>query len=156
MELPNDEWFKKCEPQMFSNEPEVQRFVEDHVLPACGLTRLSSSLVGRGRLYFIDTLAIDAEGTPFLFEYKWDLVDLHTMMQTDGYRRWLFEHKEQADDAARKSGRGIALLWDRLHVVTVGHRFHPSAARDIDPTSSITFLRYGRLKDRTPFLVEVP
>jgi RecB family endonuclease NucS len=60
---------------------EVQRFIEDHVLQRLGLEWVCSSVRGRGRIGFIDTVAHDEEMNPVIIEYKWDMVDGHTIAQ---------------------------------------------------------------------------
>jgi hypothetical protein len=70
MRLPSDEDLRQLGPQVFSNEIEVQRFIEDRVLQECGLQPVCSSVGGGGRLGFMDTLAIDEEATPVIIEYK--------------------------------------------------------------------------------------
>jgi hypothetical protein len=117
MKLPIDAVFTAWGPQRFSNEIEVQRFIEDRVLPECGLTRVSSSLARQGRLWFMDTTAIDSESRPIIVEYKWDTVSGDTLLQLDGYKTWLLQHRREFDAAvAGRLQNPVAIDWQHLHI----------------------------------------
>src|SRR5687767_3860870 len=134
MQLPSDQDLRALGPQRFSNEIEVQRFFEDYVLEKCGLQWICSSVRGRGRIGFVDTIAVDGTGDLVIIEYKWDMVDRHTVQQIRRYCDRLPAHSQELDDAfvARRWPTGKIDL-TRLKAITVGHRYHPSVVLALPP-----------------------
>jgi hypothetical protein len=151
MQLPSDTDLQQLSLHHFSNEIEVQRFIEDHVLGRCGLRSVGSSVGGRGRIGFIDTLVINSDSIPFIIEYKWDLVDDQTIRQVVRYRDWLLNNA----DRLRSGLQGWTVDLTRLCAITVGHRYHPSCLAAIPTDLAITFWRYGHTDAGTAFLRDV-
>src|SRR5688572_25751371 len=158
MKLPSDDDLRTLGAQILCNEIEVQRFIEDHVLEQWGLDCVCSSVGGRGRVGFIDTIALDDKVNPVIIEYKWDLVDRHTVAQVARYRDWLLQNPNALPKCGTTS-KGKYLMpteirWRGLRAITIGHRYHPSvlnAYKDLN----VTLVRYGRWKDRTVYLRKV-
>src|SRR6266849_5403695 len=107
----------------FANEVELQRFVEDHAENIFGLTVISSTRRGGRRLFDIDILAVDSANTPFIFECKWDLVDIETFRQLTAYggvlrRRW--ELLEQRVSEVRR--QQVRMKQREPILVAIGYR----------------------------------
>jgi hypothetical protein len=155
MSMPSDEFLKGLGSRALANELELQQFFEDHVVPGCGLRLVSSSLPGSPQLGYIDTAAIDHEGTPVIIEYKWDTVDRDAIRQVARYKQWLLNHREVFEKTVSNQWKGQSTNWKQIHLITVGYRYHQSAAWSPDDDSEVTSLRYGYRADETVFVQQV-
>lgn len=155
MSMPSDEFLKGLGSRALANELELQQFIEDHVIGACGLRLVSSSMPGRPQLGYIDTAAVDHEGTPVIIEYKWDTVDRDTIRQVARYKQWLQNHREVFETEVSNQWKGQSTNWKQIHLITVGYRYHESAAWSTDDDLEVTSLRYGYRPDETVLIQQV-
>ena len=142
LRIPSERYLRRLGPHTFANEVELQRFVEDKVASECGLHVIGSSLRGRQRLGFIDTLALHESGELVIIEYKLDTIDGDVLTQVARYKSWLLAHRETVEAAVRHSSAGLRIDWASIGIVTVAHRYDPSAVWRSADTSSVVFLRY--------------
>lgn len=143
LNFPSEEFLTGLGPQSFANEVELQRFVEDNVVTQCGLEVIGSSLRGGRRLGYIDTVALHTSGILVIVEYKWDMIDRDVLNQVVRYRQWLLKHRESIDAAVLRYTPGRRVNWVSIGIVTVGHRYHPSAVWRFGDTPFVCFLRYS-------------
>ncbi len=164
MIMPSEDFLRGLGRQALSNEDELQRFIEDHVVRACGLRLVSSSLprsrqlrhaqrvLRRGK---IDTAAIDHEGTPAIIEYKWDRVNRNTIKQLARYKQWLLNNCEVFEKEVSELWKRQSTNWKQIHLISLGYRYHQSAAWSSDNDTEVISLRYGYRADETVFIQQV-
>ncbi len=153
--IPNEAQLRRPEPRLFANEVQLQRFVEDRVLPSSGFEVVSSSEQPGKRLGRIDTTAVSADGIPVIVEYKHDEVDGGAMSQLEKYRHWLLDHRELFEESAKSQLQGASVKWEELHSVAVGYRFrldHPPISYE---EAAVTLLHYGYGEDNNVWIREV-
>lgn len=162
--MPSDDFLKGLGPQRLANEDELQRFIEDRVVPAWGLRLVSSSLprgiqlrhaqrvLRRGK---IDTAAIDQEGTPVIIEYKWDRVNRDTINQLGRYKQWLLKNCEIFEKEVSELWKGQSTNWKQVHLISIGYRYHQSAAWSSDDDLEVISLRYDYRADETVSIQQV-
>lgn len=149
LRMPSDDLFKGLGAQALANETELQKFVEDHVIQSCGLRLVSSSLPGRPQLGYIDTAAVDEDGTPVIIEYKWDTIDRDTIGQVARYEHWLLTHRQDFEEAIAKQWPGQSTSWKKILLITIGYRYHQSAAWSPQDRSDVISIQYGYREDDT-------
>jgi hypothetical protein len=162
--MPSDDFLKGLGPQRLANEDELQRFIEDYVAPACGLRLVSSSLPRGTQLRHaqrdlrcgkIDTAAIDHEGRPVIIEYKWDRVNRDTIKQLARYKQWLLNNCEVFEKEVSELWKGQSTNWKQILLISLGYRYHQSAAWSSDDDLEVISLRYGYRADGTVLIQQV-
>ena len=73
----------------FSNEIEMQEFIETYAKQTLNLKVIASTRPGRQGLYKIDVLAVDSANTPYIIECKWNEVRPSAIRQLLRYRELL-------------------------------------------------------------------
>jgi hypothetical protein len=155
MILPGDEHLRALGPQAFANEVQLQRFMENHVIPNSGLQLVSSSERGGQRLGNIDTTAVDRDGTPVIFEYKRDIIGFAAMSQLARYRDWLLIHRDLFEKAVSNKSPDLPVTWDEIRLVSVGYRYRLGTAAVLCDEAEVLLLRYGYRPDNTVFIQQV-
>src|SRR6266498_42961 len=139
--MPSEDFLKGLGAQALANEDELQGFIEDHIVPACGLRLVSSSLLRSKQLRpvqkvlrrgKIDTAAIDHDGTPVIIEYKWDRVNRETIKQLARYKQWLLNNCEVFENEVSELWKGQSTNWKQIDLISLGYRYHESAAWSSD------------------------
>lgn len=152
--LPTEAQLLRPQPRLFANEVQLQRFVEDYVLPICGLEVISSSERPGRKLGRLDTTAVSAAGMPVIVEYKHDEVDGVAMNQLERYRDWLLGHRELFETACSKLGND-KIRWGELHCVAVGYRFRLNQPPSSAEAAEVTLLHYGYRNDHNVWIRQV-
>jgi len=155
IKMPSEQQLRQFGPQKFPSEGALQRFVEQEVLPACGLRVVTSSEAGGPRLGGIDTLAIDVAGTPVIFEHKRGDVNRKAREQLARYEQWALTHRERVGKAISAKWEGQDIKWGQLCLVLLGYRYTPKKPWAHPSSSEIQLLRYGYNQDGTVFVREV-
>ena len=124
----------------FANEDEVQRFLVKHTRQILGVSVITTSLRGGGRLCDIDILGVDDAGTPVIIECKWDRVDAAAIGQLTAYAQALKNQWESFERRVSKLRRPAVSIKHRDPIlIAVGYRYDPSV---LATTASVNCLAY--------------
>ena len=111
----------------FSNEVEMQEFVEKYAAQIFGLKVIASTRPGRQGLYKIDVLAVDSTNTPFIIECKWNEVRPSAIRQLVRYRELLAADRSVfRNRLLEKNCKGTGKT-RRPVLIAIGYTYHPSA-----------------------------
>jgi hypothetical protein len=124
----------------FTNETEVQSFVEEHTKDIFGLDVIASTRRGRRRLFDIDVLAIDEANRPFIFECKWDLVDAGALDQLARYKDVLLSDWARFETRVSEvRHRPIQVKRREPVLIIIGYRYDPSVLSQGGSVISLTY-----------------
>lgn len=108
----------------FKLERQLQKLVEANMQDIFGVSFVASEFVIRGEQPGrIDTLGLDAEGTPTIIEYK---RDEHENVINQGlyYMNWLVEHRGDFELAAqRRLGQDVEVNWNHPRLIIIAQNY---------------------------------
>jgi predicted transport protein len=135
---------KQVAPRPFSNERELQRFVEANLEELLGVRLVASEFTtGERHAGRIDTLGLDEAGNPVVIEYKWDRSD-SVINQGLFYLDWLFDHRGDYELAAQKSlGADVHISWATPRLILIASSYTKFDTYAVNQRgASVELLRY--------------
>lgn len=121
----SDNKITKAEIKQFSSERELQRLCENNLEELFQVKFVATEFPFAdeysGRL---DTIGVDFEGNPVIFEYKLDK-NQAVLSQALFYMDWLVNHKGDFEIAAKnKLGTDIKLKWDNPKMILIAQDYN--------------------------------
>ena len=121
----SDNKITKVEIKQFSSERELQRLCENNLEELFQVKFVATEFPFAdeysGRL---DTIGVDFEGNPVIFEYKLDKNQAF-LSQALFYMDWLVNHKGDFEIAAKnKLGTDIKLKWDNPKMILIAQDYN--------------------------------
>lgn len=148
---------RQLRPHPFTNEKELQTFVEANLLELLGIrfvaTEFSTGDVHGGR---IDTLGLDEAGSPVIIEYKSSKSD-SVLNQGLYYLAWLRDHRGDFEVAAQKElGRETEISWDGPRLILIASSYTKFDLYAVGQFgANVQLMRYQRYDDGTLVLEAV-
>jgi hypothetical protein len=130
----------RCTHLRFANEDEVQRFLVKHARKILGVSVITTSLRGGGRLCDIDILGVDDGGTPVIIECKWDRVDAAAIGQLTAYAQALKNRWASFQKRVSELRRPKVRIKQRDPIlIAIGYRYEPSVLAATPLVNCLTY-----------------
>ena len=142
----------KLRPPILSNEKQLQVWLEEKVLPECGLQPLFSARKGKPHLAKIDTAAIADDGAPVIVEYKFPTATYHALRQLARYELRLRDPLRRARFERRCGDRRVD--WQKLRFLLIAPRYQKSVV-ELPGQLNVAFWQVDRPDGRRVYLREV-
>lgn len=132
----------------FSAEKELQKLIEDNLLPVFKINFISSEFsTGERHGGRIDTLGLDENKNPVIIEYKKTERE-NIINQGLFYLDWLVDHRGDFEIAARdKLGSNIKINWDSPRLMLIAQNFSKYDRHAINRIGGNVELKIYRLYD---------
>ena len=105
----------------FRSEKEIQNLIEDNLDDTFGVRFVSSEVITDGGR--IDTIGLDENNAPVIFEYKWGEQD-EAIIQALSYLNWLVNNKWDVEKIIKgKFGENTKIEWGQPKVIVIAQSF---------------------------------
>jgi predicted transport protein len=153
--LPDQNTLRQLSANQEKNERLLQRLIEENLKQVFNTQFIASEFVLSGEPGRIDTLGLDANGSPTIIEYKRSRDDT-VVGQGLTYVGWLRKHQGDFEIAAkRKLQSDVTINWARVRLIIVAYDFNKwdmGNAEGADRRTEIELWRYIKYEKNYLFL----